>query len=218
MGGALFPSLSGGHGHAWLSFGLQLCGDSAFNVVDDFLDQVVQVPMRTHLFDAFDSTVHRLFDGSDATPVQSMIDPGIQKHEDELRQEASDNGFGTLTYRDLYDAHDDMLCRRTTPNQEEEYLLAYIHAYNDARYGRAGVEKEEPSLGYRLRFEDYIGQLTAMWQEPSALCAELIREFGGHFDECIEMCHKLLDSEIDIEFVRQILARAEVHDSEVFEI
>lgn len=158
------------------------------------------------------------FRGSDTLSARPKVDSVVKEQENKWRKEASDNGFGTLSYRELSDAHDDILSRCAAPEQEKKYYLAYIHAYNDARYGRAGVEKEEPSLGYRLRFEDYIGELTAMWQEPSALCAELIREFGSHFDECIDMCHKLLDSETDIEFVRQILARAEAHDSQVFEI
>ena len=44
VGGASIPSLSGERGRACLSFGLELSGDGAFKVVDDFLDQEVQVP------------------------------------------------------------------------------------------------------------------------------------------------------------------------------
>ena len=156
--------------------------------------------------------------GSDTLSARPAVAPEVEAQEDKLRKEASENGFGTLTYRELSDAHDDILYRCATPDQEKEYYLAYIHAYNDARYGRAGVEKEDPPVEYQLRFEDYIGALTAMCHEPSTLCAEMYRELGGHYDECIDMCHKLLDSGIDVDIVRQILAHAKAHDSDVFEI
>ena len=179
---------------------------------------IVKLTSPDPIESAFDKTIGRLFaDPIEDFPDQPAVDPEVKAREDKLRKEASRNGFGELVLYELAEAGKDILPKCTTPEQREEYLLAYIHEFNDDRTGRIA---NMPSIildEYRLLFEEYAKELTVVRGEPRTINAEMCRELG-EFDRAIELCHQLLDAGADVEAGRQILAYAEAHDPDVFEI
>lgn len=167
---------------------------------------------------AFDKTMGGLFDDpiSDL-PAPPAIDPEVKAQEDKLRKEASRNGFGELALYELVEARKDILPRCTTAEQRERYYLTFVHEYNDARTFRIDGGWVIGLEDYRPLFEEYAKELSVVKDKPQTLNAEMCRELG-EFDRAIELCHQLLDAGTDVEAVRQILARAEAHDPDVFEL
>ena len=179
---------------------------------------IVKLTSPDPIESAFDKTIGRLF----AAPIEDLPDlpavaPEVKAQEDKLRKEASRNGFGMLVLYELAEAGKDILPRCTTPEQREEFLLAYIHEYNDDRTGRIAFMPSVIMDEYRLLFEEYAKELTVVRGKPRTINAEMCRELG-EFDRSVELCYQLLDAGTDIKAVRQILAYAEAHDPDVFEL
>ena len=167
---------------------------------------------------AFDESIGQLL----ADPIEDFPDPPtvdleVKAREDKLRKEASRNGFGELVLYELAEADKDILPRCTTPEQMEEFYLAYVHEYNDDRTGRVAFMPSIIMDEYRLLFEEYAKDLTVVRGEPRTINAEMCRELG-QFDRAIRICHRLLNAGTDVVAVRQILAHAEAHDPNVFEL
>lgn len=177
------------------------------------------VKLTTPKFDfSFDRPIGELFaDPIDDFPERPAIDPVVKAQEDKLRKEASRNRFGELALYELAEAGKDILPKCTTPEQREEYLLAYIHEFNDDRTGRIAYMPSIIMDEYWHLFEEYAKELAVVRDKPRTINAEMCRELG-EFDRAIEQCHQLLDAGTDVEAVRQILAHAEAHDPDVFEL
>lgn len=153
----------------------------------------------------------------DVPSAKPQIDPEVKKREDKWRKEASNNRFGDLAFDELVEARKDILPRCTTAEQRERYYLNFVHEYNDARTFRIDGGWVIGLEDYRPLFEEYARELSVVKDKPQTLNAEMCRELG-EFDRAIELCHQLLDAGTDVEAVRQILAHAEAHDPDVFEL
>ncbi len=167
---------------------------------------------------AYRKRMNRLFGRS---PLQDIpdVDPSTQKEEDKLRREAKNNWFGELGLYELAEAAKDILPRCKTAKQRKEFYLAFVHEYNDVITGRIdGIHSillDEDK--FRLLFEEYAKELTVVRGAPLTINAEMCRELG-QFDRAIRICHRLLNAGTDVVAVRQILAHAEAHDPDVFEL
>ena len=70
-----------------------------------------------------------------------MEDVMVGRHK--KMDEACENGFGELTYRELIDAYQDIVKKRVSKEKLDCYYTLFLQTFNDARYGRCGVEKDE---------------------------------------------------------------------------
>ena len=166
---------------------------------------------------AYRKRMERMLHGQSPFPAIPDVDPFTQKEEDKMRKEARRNGFGELYLEDLAAARKDILPRCKTAKQKKEYYLSFVHEYNDARTGRIDGGWVLMLEDYWPLFEEYAKELSVVRGMPQTINAEMCRELG-QFDRAIEICHHLLDAGTDVEAVRQILAHAEAHDPEVFEL
>ena len=135
--------------------------------------------------------------------------------EQKIQDEASKNRFGYLTLPETDEARKDLIHEESTLDNKKEYLLSYLFAYNDARYGRANTDKGILLEYYHERFREVAKDLIELFGEDKTLTAELWRELGC-FEKSIEVCYKLTAAGKDVEVVRQIREHAEARDPNVF--
>ena len=132
-----------------------------------------------------------------------------------INNEVLKNRFGDLTYRELAEAESDVLTDGISDKRRQEYLITFLYAYNDARYGRAHADKEAIPETYRLKFKDIVLGLIESFGEKRTITAELWRELGN-FGKSIELCQNLIASDTDVQVARQILEKAKANDAEAF--
>ena len=141
----------------------------------------------------------------------SQVEPSPQM------KEAYQNHFGELGYRELYCAYGDIVKRRTSQERLEGYFTLFIHAYNDAKYGRGRVEKDEQIDEYLGWFEEFATKFIKAFPTRKTMVAELYRELG-RFDESIEVCKRCIEEDDNVKIVSQIMAHAQSGDTNVFQI
>lgn len=151
--------------------------------------------------------------------TQRQEPPHEDKEMEEIREriwrEADNNGYGNLTYKELADAEKAIITINADSKRREDYLLAFIHAYNDARLGRHAVKETDIPEEYQRCFWDYALQLIDCLGEEKALTAELWRELGC-FDKSIELCQRSISNGTDANTAQMILDRARRKDAGVF--
>ncbi|MCR5830792.1 MAG: hypothetical protein K6G67_01455, partial [Lachnospiraceae bacterium] len=141
----------------------------------------------------------------------------LEELQDKIHKEVCENCFGELTYREMFEAEKDLLIDGVSDSHRELFLTTLIHAYNDAKVGRARSEKERIPEEYQRLFRPYAIRLIECLGESKTLTAELWREVGD-FKKAVELCQKQIAGGKDTNYVRQVLERAEKNDSDVFQI
>ncbi len=145
------------------------------------------------------------------TPEQLVI----WKKEKQIKEEARNNRFGWLTYKEIGESWPDLKELDDSIECRKQYLLSFLHAYNDAKFGRAGVEKEDVPERFHVRFQEVAKELIKIYGYSSPLTAELLRELEC-YDEAIEMCSRMILLKRKEHVARQILSHAEVHIPDPF--
>ncbi len=184
--------------------------DGNFKMVDSVTVDGKVIEFETERF------ISSLYDDSPAVP------PTPEEIErDRIRvyynKKASKNRFGELSYQELAEAEKDVLTEGVSAEREKTYLMTFIFAYNDARYGRAGTPKQEIPANDQDLFRRIAFRLVHLQNGDTILAAELWRELG-EFDKSAAICGRLFSAGENPDVVRQILERAERHDPEVFQI
>ena len=139
----------------------------------------------------------------------------ILEKEKQIKEEARNNRFGWLTYKEIDEAWPDLKTLDDSVECRKQYLLSFLHAYNDAKYGRARVEKEDIPERFQVRFQEVAKELIKIYGYSSPLTAELLRELE-RYDEAIDMCTRMISFKRKVPVIRQILSHAEAHDPNPF--
>ena len=168
---------------------------------------------------SFDEAMSGLFVGSPRKRQPAMELPPDQliqlEKEKRIKEEARKNGFGWLTYKETDDAWTDLKELDDSVECRKQYLLSFLHAYNDAKVGRARTEKEDIPEYYQQRFQEVAKELIGIYGYSNALTAELWRELGC-YDKSIVVCSLLIQLNRDENVARQILSHAKAHDPNPF--
>ena len=142
------------------------------------------------------------------------ITPPLPSHQNKDTQPQKKQ-LDYLSYQELDEAWKDIMIEGISEGRKKTYLLRFIFALNDAKYGRAGIPKQEIFQYYQERFRYFALAAIDLFGEEMTLTAELWRELGD-FDKSIDLCNKLIDTGTDIKVVKQILARAKANDPNIF--
>ena len=132
-----------------------------------------------------------------------------------INDEVCKNLFGDLSYQELAEAENDVMVDGISVDRRIEYLITYLFAFNDSKYGRAGSEKEIISDYYHAKFRTVALTLIELFGEERTITAELWRELG-FFDKSTELCEGLILKGTDVQAVKQIMERAKAEDPDAF--
>ena len=145
------------------------------------------------------------------TPEMIEMEAIRKRINDEVRK----NCFGDLSYQELAEAEKDILVDGISDKRRIKYLITFLFALNDSKYGRARSEKEIISDYYQAQFRTVALALIDLFGENKTITAELWRELG-FFDKSIELCKGLIAKGVDAPVVKQIMEKAKAKDSDAF--
>lgn len=147
------------------------------------------------------------------TKTPEMIE--MEELRKRIHEQVRKNRFGDLSYQELAEAEKDVMVEGISDDQRREYLITFLYALNDSKYGRARSGKEYISDYYQARFRTVALALIDLFGEEKTITAELWRELGD-FDKSIELCHSLITAGTDVQVVMQIMERAKAKDPDAF--
>ena len=156
-------------------------------------------------------------DGIAEPQKKSYIEILEEKTDEEIRKKARRNQFGDLDYKEVAEAEEDVMNTSPSEKKKQEFWLYYIHAYNNAKYGRTNIQEEVIAEAYQVRFRQYAERLITSIGDKSIVAADLYRE-QGEFEKSMESCRYLMDNDIDANIAYQIYRRARIKDPDVFQL